>query len=304
MTSAGYATTRRRVFRSRVRQGAASPVSSAEIAEAIRMVKRDHPIPGYVDQTAEELQSIAELLTGLTPRGASLLDIGCGALDKTAVFQLLGYKCCACDDFADVDDYLQPLENFATFYGIDFYRQTETHSLPWEPTSFDVVTILAVIEHLKESPREILNTAGLYLKSGGLLVVVMPNAVNLRKRLSVIVGKTNYPPLWEFYNNIGPWRGHVREYTLRETVELLQWSGFEVTTSTTYHGMIDRRLRSKAAQALYKAVCRAFPTLKDSLFVAARKPDDWKPKEADREAAKVSHPLELPQGKCYDDWLT
>ena len=82
--------------------------------------------------------------------------------------------------------------------------------------------IVNVIEHLHQSPRDILNSAGAYLKPDGLLVVVMPNAVNLRKRISVALGRSNYTPARGFFENEGVWRGHVREYTFQETNQILQ----------------------------------------------------------------------------------
>ena len=68
----------------------------------------------------------------------------------------------------------------------------------------------------------------------------MPNAVNLRKRISVALGQSNYTPARGFFENEGVWRGHVREYTFQETNQILQWAGFEIVHKSTFHGLMKR----------------------------------------------------------------
>jgi hypothetical protein len=102
------------------------------------------------------------------------------------------------------------------------------------------------------------------------------------------MGRTNYPPVNAVYENVGPWRGHVREYTLPETVQVLRWSGFDVVRAETFHGMVSLRLRSPIARGMYKALCGAWGSLKDSLIVAARKPAGWRPREGDVDSARRS----------------
>lgn len=260
------------------------------LASAIQQVAAAHPKTGYLTDTEEEIRGIASRLLALEAPAARLLDIGCGAMDKTAVFSILGYDCCAVDDFQDPwhlsGGNLSALEEFAATMRIDLRTQVADEALPWPAGSFDVVTILAVIEHLHESPRELLNLAGHYLRPGGTIVVTMPNAVNLRKRLSVVRGRTNYPAADAFFENVGAWRGHVREYTLEETELILGLAGFEVFLAEQFHGLVKRRLRSRVARATYRAACVGNTGLKDSIFVAARKPHEWSRRAADPEAAR------------------
>ena len=89
------------------------------------------------------------ILQALAPEGGRLLDIGCGALDKTIVFQRMGYSCFACDDFQDPwhsrSENLDPVLAYAKQAGVQVYAQDQHYTVPWEPESFDVVTIVNVI---------------------------------------------------------------------------------------------------------------------------------------------------------------
>ncbi|MEJ2207002.1 MAG: methyltransferase domain-containing protein, partial [Gemmatimonadota bacterium] len=191
---------------------------SDELARAFVHVQEVFPFTDYVDSIVyHETRSIVEALEPLISpfAGKRLLDIGSGPMDKTAILSLMGFDCCAVDDLADPwhmrEGNKAKIIAFSERLGIKFHHQQEgDHSVPFQSASFDVVSLLSVIEHLHVSPREILNTAGEYLKPGGLLVVVMPNSVNLRKRLSVLRGRTNHVPVDQFYACVGTWRGHVR----------------------------------------------------------------------------------------------
>ena len=273
--------------------------SPANISEAIATVKANHPIKGYTEELEDEIRTICELLLKIEPPPGALLDIGCGGLEKTATFQALGYQCFACDDFQDPwhkrDGNVDRLMAFARNMSIRVHKQDASHSIPWPNDFFDVVTLIAIIEHLHESPRKLLNVAGSHLKTGGTLAIVVPNSANLRKRISVALGRTNYPSVRAFYDNIGIWRGHVREYTLMETVQILEWSGYHVALAETFHGMLRRRLQLRLARQVYKALCEVVPTLRDSIFVAAHKPPDWKPKPSNPDAARASARGTVPQ---------
>ena len=270
------------------------------VERAIHTVKATFPFHGYVEDTTEAIRETALILTGLCPDKGRLLDIGCGGMDKLAVFRKLGFECYGCDDFMDHwhrrDDNLERLMDFARKMDLHVHVQQGDYSIPWEEESFDVVTLLDVIEHLHESPREIMNFAGTYLKPNGLLVISMPNSVNLRKRLSVLVGHTNYPLARAFYENPSPWRGHVREYTLAETADMVRWSGFQIVLKRTFHAAMERRLSLRPLQWTFKAITTLAPTLRDGICVVGRKPTDWQPRLQDEAAFREAIGRSVPHG--------
>jgi hypothetical protein len=136
---------------------------------------------------------------------------------------------------------------------------------------------------------------GAFARPGGLLVIVMPNSVNLRKRLSVLMGRTNYPPVDMFFNCIGHWRGHVREYTLRETEYICSASGFEVVSSTTFESLAHEKMPPPLRQ-LYLLLGNINKTLRSHLLVICRKPESWQAVKEDPEAYRRVLARGVPKG--------
>jgi len=269
--------------------------------EAFDFLKSHYPIPNYLNGTEVEHIFVGNLVRRFLPEGGRILDIGCGGMNKSALIALLGYEVHGADDYQDPwhlrDDNLAKLRRFAENYRITLTIQRPGHyELDYPENYFDGCIISNVIEHLNESPRDLLNNAGLFAREGGYLFVTMPNSVNLRKRLSVLRGRSNYPSVQMFYHCIGSWRGHVREYTLPEQEYILRKNGFTICFSTTYHGMVDRTLKSQFGKYLYKTICRLFPTMRENLATVAQKPPSWKPVRADPDEFRKSMVGSVPKG--------
>src|SRR5208283_1371721 len=120
--------------------------------------------------------------------------------------------------------------------------------------------------------------AGNFLRDGGLLCVTVPNSVNLRKRVSVLTGRTNYPPIEHFFNAPEQWRGHVREYTLNEMKYVCLEMGFEVLSLFAFERIAYDRFVGLPLQA-FRICARLVPTCQSHLCVVARKPAGWRPRE-------------------------
>ncbi|ACF13899.1 Methyltransferase type 11 [Chloroherpeton thalassium ATCC 35110] len=275
----------------------------SRLRTALKETQKAFPFENYIDKANSlEMQAIIyELRKYLVDfEHKRLLDIGSGPMDKTGVFQSLGFECYAVDDLNDPwhlrNDNIDRIKEYAENIGINFYHQKPgEYNIPFEENSFDVVCSLAVIEHLHESPRGLLNTMGVFARPGGLLVIIMPNSVNLRKRISVLLGRTNYPPVDMFFNCIGNWRGHVREYTLKETEYICSASGFEILSSTTFEHLAHQKLRTPLRQ-LYILLGNIIPTLRSSLLVVCRKPESWRAVNEDPEAFRRSLARAVPKG--------
>lgn len=250
------------------------------IEQAIKQVESRFPFENYLEHQADGQYSVAETILRHLPAGATILDFGSGPCDRTAVAQVLGYKCSAADDLNDewhrAGGNREKIIAFAKQEGINF-ELTAGNQLPFSGETFDMVMLHDVLEHLHDSPRDLLNDLLTLLKPGGLLFVTVPSAVNIRKRLDVLRGKTNLPNYEAYYWSPGPWRGHVREYTRGDLQMLAAFLALEVVELKNCHHMLHRL--SPRLRPIYRAVTALFPGWSDSLSLVARKPMNWQPRK-------------------------
>jgi SAM-dependent methyltransferase len=252
--------------------------------EAIELVKKRFPFEGYMTYGSENkgaYATVAKTVTKYLKPGSRILDFGCGPCDKTAIVQALGFQCAAYDDLQDdwhrLPGNLEKIRRFATECGIDF-RLSDGSSLPFLADEFDMVMMHDVLEHLHNSPRDLVNDLLGLVKPGGLLFVTVPNAVNVRKRISVLFGRTNLPRFESFYWYPGAWRGHVREYVRNDLVLLAEYLGLDVLELRSCDHMLEKL--PKAILPAYALITRVFPGWKDSWLLLAKKPAGWMPRKA------------------------
>jgi len=160
----------------------------------------------------------------------------------------------------------------------------EASELPFPNVSFDVILISEVLEHLL-APRNAIRVAKKHLKSGGTLVVTVPNAVPLFARLKLFFGQTVN---WLHYPSPETdTTGHIRFYTVESMSRLLREEGFVVETvsgvSFRTNGTFWRRMcywpprllgiRDKAIGAKMDLwFAQRMPGLAAGLFFACKKP--------------------------------
>lgn len=237
-----------------------------------------YPLPGYMDTVWPAYRNIALTVQKHLTRGSRILDFGAGGMDKTAVLAAIGYRCYAVDDLADewhrLDDNYQKLMTFAERFGIEFHPDLNFQSEP-----MDMVMLHDVLEHLDDSPRELLNRLMEFLRPGGYMFVTVPNAANIRKRISAVLGRTIHPPFDMYYWCPGEWRGHVREYVKNDMIRLGTNLGLSDVNVFSAHHMIERKV-PEMARPIYRAVTTVFPGWRDTWCLIATKPADWKPRDA------------------------
>jgi len=265
----------------------AQPMSNhTTLDEAVRLIAQRLPLRGYSREqwvstyTNRHLESYRHIISTIErhlPKGAAILDYGAGMCDKTVLAQLRGYTCTAADDFQNPlhaeADYSEGIVEFAKSFGVNVCRVDG--SLPFQRESFDMVMLHDVIEHLHDSPREVLNDLVELLRPRGYLFITVPSAVNIRKRLDVLFGRTNLPRYDTFYWYPGPWRGHVREYTRGDLEALSRYLDVDCVELHPCHHMLN--VVPRGLRIAYRAVTFAFPSWRDSWCLVARKPENWKP---------------------------
>ncbi len=153
--------------------------------------------------------TLIDLGGGISPHNGILARFGMTVYVVDMLGQYWGHKASAPTDIAPQLAVLQEC-------GVRFLeREISNYDLTrdFDENSIDTVTTFHCIEHLHCSPRQVLESAIRVLKPGGTLLIEVPNAVNLRKRVAVLGGKTNYGSYDHYYFS-DPFLGHVREYTV------------------------------------------------------------------------------------------
>lgn len=244
--------------------------------EAIDIVRDRYPFEGYMDTPRGAYLNISMTVLRNMEPGGQILDFGSGPCDKTSVLQTLGFECSAYDDLQDhwhkINGNRQKIIAFTKECGIDF-KLADGSALPFQKNHFDMLMMHDVLEHLHDSPRDLLNDLLELVKPEGLFFATVPNAANIRKRISVLVGKTNMPDFSYYYWHPDPWRGHVREYVREDLVMLCGHLDLEVIELRGCHHMLQRL--HPVAQPPYLAMTRIFPSLRDTWSLVARKRKGW-----------------------------
>jgi SAM-dependent methyltransferase len=154
---------------------------------------------------------LSTLLDGLgPPDGWRVLDVGCGTGGNFAFLDRYGtVEGCDCSEEAI---------RYCNMRGTHPARVADIYELPYEDASFDLVTCLDVIEHLRLDLPAFQELARV-LRPGGHLLVTIPVGPHL-------------------YSDFDCLSGHLRRYRFGEVRDLLGLSGFEPVRMTCYATLV------------------------------------------------------------------
>lgn len=249
--------------------------------EALQLVREEFPFEGYIDPANSAYLNIAKTVLFYLEPGDKILDFGSGPCDKTAVVATLGFKCSAYDDLQDdwhkIKGNKNKIISFAKEFNIDF-TLASNDGLTFERESFDMVMMHNVLEHLHDSPRELLNDLLEIVKPEGYLFLIVPNAVNIRKRIDVLFGRTNLGRFEGYYWYPGPWRGHIREYTKGDLMKLADYLNLEVLELRSCHHQLHKL--PGFVRPIYIALTSIFTGWRDSWLMVAQKRPGWAPRRS------------------------
>lgn len=210
-----------------------------------------------------------------------IVDLGGGVNGLNGFLSLQGKNVTSVDLFdeyykwSSVTDPVLIQKNYLASLGVNFiHADLVTYDLldDFAPESVDCVVSYHTLEHLHHSPRRLLESALQVLKPGGTLLIEVPNAANLLKRIKLLSGKTNYPDFPTFYEK-DQWVGHVREYTvgdLQQTARRLKLSPYRIEGRNWYGSLYRNKLTTPVAKPLDKLL-QWRPGLCGSLFLIGNK---------------------------------
>ena len=282
-------------------------VEVLSLEEAWQWVNEQFPFRDYIPAARRESYfEMPKAVSKWLANGASILDFGAGPCDKTAMLSLIGYEITAFDDLGDewhnFCDNRKKILDYAARAGIKYVLPDDNGGFIFPPQQFDAIVLNNVIEHLHDSPRKLLNKLLESLKTNGFIFIDVPNAVNLRKRLDILRGRTNYPHFESFYWSSYPWRGHIREYCRGDLVRLGKFLGLEILEISTHHYHLDKV--GPVARDLFKTICRMFPGFRESWLFVGRKPEGWRARNepSDEEVAVAFRKQYFKYDKSKIDW--
>lgn len=157
----------------------------------------------------------AELLELVPNDARDVLDVGCGSGDNAKILQAVGMNVdgitLSKDEAAVASRYLRSV-----------YVHNLEIGLPSEIIcKYDAIIMSHVLEHIAY-PDKLLADVRSVIQVNGRLIVAVPNIMHYKSRLRLLFGSFEY-------EEAGVWDNtHLRWYTIRSIVSLLEKNGFHV----------------------------------------------------------------------------
>ena len=175
------------------------------------------------EQQKADLKRLAfqlEIIRRRVPSGGKILDVGGGIGAFSPALAISGFDTTLADDFRDPINSEFPCNRVGVHerLGVKVVKvDASSASFSPEPESFDAITCIDSIEHWHRSPKAALHKMVTALKPGRLLMIGMPNCVNLRKRITAPLGRNKWSSMESWYEQ-SEFRSHVREPDVADLV--------------------------------------------------------------------------------------
>jgi len=252
-------------------------VNKMTLEEAIRIVREKCPFEDYINPAKGAYLNITQTVMKYLEPPARILDFGAGLSDKTAVLAVLGFDCSACDDLQDhwhkLPGNREKIVQFATDYNINFHLMEHEADFPYQKDEFDMVMMHDILEHIHDSPRDVLNDLLEFLKPGGYLFITVPNAANLMKRVLLGIGRTNLPSFDSYYWYPSSWRGHIREYVKDDLIKLTNYLDLD---RIELHGCHNNLISiPRPLRPVWLVLTRIITSGCDNWLLVAQKKEGW-----------------------------
>ena len=189
--------------------------SRADMRACLRSLATRYP-EGLVADQLRDVERVADHIHLVGSRKGfqvSLCDIGAGVGLFGPGCASFGMKVTIMDDFEDPvnREYGDSALAVHRTLGVEVQKRDPLETgFGFPAESLDVVTCFDTMEHWHRSPRSLFASVTQALRPGGLFVLSTPNCVNLRKRLTVPLGRGKWSAMADWYES-EHFRGHVRE---------------------------------------------------------------------------------------------
>jgi 2-polyprenyl-3-methyl-5-hydroxy-6-metoxy-1,4-benzoquinol methylase len=168
---------------------------------------------------------------------------------------------------------LDDLVEYLAASGVSVWGADFTTKLEAEPPRYTLVTNMAMIEHLPDSPKQLMDNLRASTAADGLLVLEVPNIAYFYRRRQLLLGRSVHPDLESLYLSETPYVGHRREYTASELLQLVSWSEMTVREVVLFNYSLSLR-RGSWIERLHALTMDLWPTYlfprtREAIMVAA-----------------------------------
>jgi 2-polyprenyl-3-methyl-5-hydroxy-6-metoxy-1,4-benzoquinol methylase len=222
----------------------------------------------YLEASGIRFAHAMDLVERHAPGAHSFLDVGAWMGSFPLALVRLGHEAVAVDAYGYAGGALDRVRELLEHDGVKVIDRDLT-SGEHDLGQLDVVTNMAMIEHLPDSPRPLLRN--LHRACGRLLVLDTPNLAYGFRRWGLLRGRSPLPPVRQLYAG-DPFTGHHREYTAAEIRELLDLAGFQPLELRTFNYSLTRDVRNLRQVGYWLAM--TFPACREVVITAARPRDD------------------------------
>ena len=231
--------------------------------------------PSQVSDLARQVFHVSTVRS-LVPGGA-VADIGGGMGIFSAGCAALGMDATLIDDFSDPANEQHgetPLDVHRSLGVKIECRDVIADGLGAAPESLDIVTSFDSMEHWHASPKALFAEVMVSLRPGGWFLLGVPNCVNLRKRVTVPLGRGKWSEMSTWYER-PTFRGHVREPDVDDLQYIARDMGLVDVRlmGRNWMGYANTRAWVRRLTPLVDRPLQARPSLCSDLYLLGRKAD-------------------------------
>ncbi|HHT9125911.1 MAG TPA: methyltransferase domain-containing protein [Candidatus Brocadiia bacterium] len=188
--------------------------------QLIADIKQKIYIKGAGSDIIEMLSSQKNPL--MIPEKGNFLDVGCGKGDflRYAAARLPGYTCHGTELDKNLIEYI--LGSDDAYYKKLKISKGDLLQCNFDSNSFDIITVLSVLEHLP-NPERVLEELRRILRPGGLLFISVPNYQSFIKNI--------YGTSWPYFR----YPFHLYHYSISNLSLLLKDLRFETIKAESYY---------------------------------------------------------------------
>jgi len=198
----------------------------------------ENPLMNFIDAELVRYIHTVNYIYSSSAKSVEILDVGFFIPVLPIALSKLGFKVSAVEKLSYYEGALDEILTFVREkYSIKVLDFNLFGDNPfYTQQKYDVVLLLAILEHLNGTPRHLLYKVRQILRADGYIILEVPNAASLTKRLTLLIrGKLPYSPFEDYFWSEYPFSGHNREYTISDLKYSLYQSGFKLTRMEVFH---------------------------------------------------------------------